>query len=126
MSENTCQHCGQPVHWAHKTEHGFGGFVHDANDLTECPTTVAKACEAHDRVEIVEDTHAAEAWLISESGNLREANLGTWLGTGVGWVNDGEDGTEGEDTDDRREWHRRVIRLARYLLAEPDAVGLCW
>lgn len=43
---SVCQHCGESVHWgsvwvgprAH--QHRFFGFVHDINDLPECPEFV--------------------------------------------------------------------------------------
>jgi len=34
---SVCQHCELPVRYD-TTEHGYPGFVHEANGLTECPT----------------------------------------------------------------------------------------
>lgn len=54
-----CQHCQLPVRYD-MTEHGFMGFVHEANGLTECPATEVDEAATDEAEVATEDTATDE------------------------------------------------------------------
>lgn len=66
------------------------------------------------RIEVC-DGSIVDAFLLSESGTIRIANLGTWVtDPGEGWVHSTDDGVE---VDTVAEWDAGIVALAADLIA---------
>lgn len=116
-----CQHCDGLVTWAHRTEKGYGGFVHDASGISDCDPydyTAGLFAEADDLPTLNEHTGGGCMALVTEcrTGTIVVTNLDSdteWLVgfyPGDAWRECGE-GVDYIDTDARP---AELVELVRF------------